>query len=173
MWPFSKKQPEAPVPQSAVPSRPKKTDQEISEMYTEAKGAVTWFNDYLGDDPIMGEIRDENELAAPKSAFVNAFCIVLAMEDDETMRTHLLQTGLLLSHFHPGIGSHPLRMLPVRSVDGIDPDRLMDLIDSHKGEHDRFQAMYPKVQADMHSMADQFQKSIDISIARASKYGKR
>lgn len=138
-------------------------------MYAEAKGAVTWFSDYLGDDPMLGEIRDENELVAPKNAFVNAFCIVLAMENDEAMRTHLLQMGLLLSHFQTGIGAHPLRILPVQSVEGIDPDRLSDLIRSHKGEHERFQAMYPKVQQDMHAMADKYQKSIDISVARAVK----
>ncbi|MDH2091484.1 hypothetical protein N5K21_22390 [Rhizobium pusense] len=174
MWPFSKrKKPEAPAAQAAAQSRPAIFDQKMSEMYAEAKNAVMWFNDHLYDDPILGEIRDENELAAPKSALVNAFCIVLAVEDDETIRSHLLQTGLMLSHFQAGIGGHPLRMLPVKSIEGIDPDRLSNLIHSHKGEHDRFQAMYPKVQADMHAMADRYQKSIDVSVARAAKYGER
>lgn len=40
MWPFSKKKKsDTPVAQP-VSSRPNKTDQEISEMYVEAKNAV-------------------------------------------------------------------------------------------------------------------------------------
>ena len=162
MWPFSKKKTAA----APAPTKSKAPDSELAEMYAEAKNAIDWFNDYLGDDNIMGEIRDEKELAAPKSAFVNAFLIVLAMEESAEMRTALLETALLLAHFQPGIGGHPLRMMPVQSPDGIDPARLADLIHSHRGEHERFQAMMPTVFAEMKSMADQYQKSIDIAEAK-------
>lgn len=165
MWPFSKKK--SPTA-AAAPSKSEKPDAELAEMYAEAKNAVDWFNDYLGDDNIMGEIRDEKELAAPKSAFVNAFLIALAMEERADMRAALLETALLLSHFQPGIGGHPLRMLPVQDPEGVDPARLADVIHSHRGEHERFQALMPTVIAEMHSMADQFQKSIDIA---ESKWG--
>ncbi|TBA24746.1 hypothetical protein [Rhizobium ruizarguesonis] len=164
MWPFSKKKTAAAVPPKAPTSH--NPDAELAEMYAEAKNAVAWFNDYLGDDNIMGEIRDEKELAAPKSAFVNAFLIVLAMEESAEMRDALLETALLLSHFQPGIGGHPLRMLPVQSPEGVDPARLADLIHSHRGEHERFQAMMPTVFAEMKSMADQYQKSIDIAVSK-------
>ncbi|MBC2806981.1 hypothetical protein C3Y94_028020 [Rhizobium ruizarguesonis] len=173
MWPFTKKTkaepPVAPSPQTT----PRGLSQADQEMYAEARNAVGWFSDYLGDDAIIGEIRDERVLAAPKSALVNAFRIVLVMEDDEEMREHILQTGLLLSHFQSDIGAHPLRMLPVQSVEGIDPERLSDLIHSHKGEHDRFLAMYPKVQADMHEMAEKYQQSIDAAVLRSLKRAAR
>ncbi len=37
---------------------------------------------YLGDDNITGKIRDEKELGAANGAFVNAFTIVLALEEN-------------------------------------------------------------------------------------------
>lgn len=163
MWPFSKKR-----PSTIAPAKPKKTAPVpgLPEVYAQAQNAVDWFNNYLGDDNITGEIRDEKELGAPKSAFVNAFTIVLALEEDAEMPHALLETALLLSHFQPGIGGHPLRMLPVQSPEGVDPDRLASLIHSHRGEHERFQAMMPIVFAEMKSMANQYQKSIDIAVAK-------
>lgn len=158
MWPFTK--------QRASVAKPEKPIGDIAEMYAEAKKAVMWFADYIGDDNVLGEIRDEKELAAPKSAFVNAFAIVLAMEDDVDTRSRLLELGLLLSHFQTGIGSYPLRMFPFRSPEGIDSVRLADLIHSHRSEHDRFQAMMPTVTAELHALAERYQKSIDIAQSR-------
>ncbi|UFS81533.1 MULTISPECIES: hypothetical protein [Rhizobium] len=170
MWPFTKKKPE---PTISAKSDLTGLSQHDQEMYADARKCVDWFIDYLGDDGIFGEIRDERELAAPRNALVNAFRVLLTIETNEKVREPLLHLGLLLSHFQPGVGAHPLRMLPVKSAEGIDPERLTDLILSHKGEHDRYNALYPKVQEDMNAMAEKYQQSIDVAVLRSLKQAAR
>lgn len=155
-WPFSRRQ-----------AATKAFSVADLEMVSAAERAVASFANYLGDDAMIGELRDEAALPGPKGALVNAFVVALAVEADPERRDALLQYGLLLSQFQPSVGDKPLRQMP--DISQANDDELLSAVLAHKPEFDRFSEVFPTAIAEAKKMAEKYQQAIDAASLRNAR----
>lgn len=161
IWPFAKKQ----VQPAKTPPALKAFSAADLELVAAAESGVAAFVNYLGADTMVGEVRDVKVLPGPKSALVNAFTLVLALEANHVRRDALLRYGLLLSQFQEGVGSKPVRQMPDLSGDD---DAILQAVLAHKSEFDRFNQLFPAAIAEAKLIAEKYQHSIDAAVRRAA-----
>lgn len=79
-----------------------------------ANEAVSEFVRFVRDNSVGNDLLDEIELPLPKSVLIEAFKRVIVAEQRPEMRALLLKAGLMLSHYHVGLGER-IKVTPVAS----------------------------------------------------------
>lgn len=83
--------------------RPRDTSGSSSDL-AEARALVIRFLADLRDHPIGHDILDASELPAPRTAMIEAFCLLIGNEPRFRIRDQLKLVGLVLSQFQDGVG---------------------------------------------------------------------
>ncbi|MDM9628546.1 hypothetical protein QTL95_21850 [Rhizobium sp. S152] len=79
-----------------------------------ANEAVSEFVRFVRDTNVGNDLVDEIELPLPKPVLIEAFKRVIVAEERPEMRALLLKAGLMLSHYHVGLGER-IRVTPIAS----------------------------------------------------------
>ena len=79
-----------------------------------ANEAVSEFVRFVRDNSVGNDLVDEIELPLPKPILIEAFKRVIVAEQRPEMRALLLKAGLMLSHYHVGLGER-IKVTPAAS----------------------------------------------------------
>ena len=79
-----------------------------------ANEAVSEFIRFVRDTNAGTDLVDEIELPLPKPVLIEAFKRVIVAEERPQMRALLLKAGLMLSHYHIGLGER-IKLTPIAS----------------------------------------------------------
>lgn len=74
---------------------------------------ISDYGEFLEHNPTAGEIRDAKDLPHPKEEILDAICLELVREEDDSRHEALKVGALTLADFQAGVGTEPLSMLGV------------------------------------------------------------
>jgi hypothetical protein len=125
--------------------------------------ALAWYDNYLEENPIEGEIRDENCLPFPKDVLIRAVEVELAGGRNPDVEDYLIDCGLKLALFRSGIGNRPVRRQPHLVADSFGHlslrERLVQLEHHHRICAD-YHDLMAEVMVEMDSLLQRFQRAL-------------
>jgi hypothetical protein len=121
---------------------------------TERSRIISDYGQFLENNPASPfEIQDARRLPHDKQAILDAICLEIIRESDETQLNALRTGATLLAYFQEGVGDQPLSPLGVPLTDrdletyrGYDAEAFAERLHSGRPNVERYKAFEPLVQ---------------------------